>query len=394
MSNQTPVPARHVQLATELRLFIETFEEGKAEALADMLFSLSDRERTRLFTVYGDIVTVDSMQRLIDRTHGLLSKDTYAAMHHGRLATTLAQYLWEHPVEDSRLEGDAWKEYASALLKMGRFADAKQACEQADLFYSLVEDRDYERTVLWLIEGQILHFLGKTDEGLVRIEQSANLLLAFFGRRKKYVEARIIYATILLRVERWRDALEVLESSRDIAREEGDLETLAHILNNVAYCYTNLGDQRKAYECFSAARDIFTELQLWVEVQRPQVGLTIVLKEEGRYAEALSELYKTRDVFLKKLRMPLDAARVAVRIVEVSLLANKTSTAIESLCAETITTFQNAGLHREAMKALAYLYESARLHRVQMADVLNVQDFLERLENTDTATRFDPAQVN
>lgn len=395
MTVQTPLPSNHAQLALELRRFFETFEHDGAEALINSVLALSDRERSHLFRVYGDIVTADSLQRLIDRTHNLLSRDTRTAMHYGRLATALAQYLWGDPAEESaRLEGDAWKEYAAALLRMGQFIDAKHACATADLFYSIVGERDYERTVLCLIEGQVMHFLGQTDQGLLRIEQAASLLLAVFEKRKKYVEARIIYATILLRVERWREALEVLESSRDIAKEEGDIETLAHILNNVGKCYTNLGNQRKAYDCFSAARDIFTQLELWVEVQRPQVGLTEVLKHEGRYAEALSELYKTRAVFLKKLQLPMDAARVAVRIVEVSLLANKTTEAIESLCAETVTTFQNAGLHREAMKALAYLHEIAQVYRMEMKDVIHVQNFLERLDPTDTATRFDSAQAN
>jgi tetratricopeptide (TPR) repeat protein len=385
MTDQTTV-------AKELRAFLTTYDEQRVEAIAPMVSDLSVRELESLFTMYADVVSAEVVQRLIDKTHGLLSRDTYKALLFGQLAVKLAQYVWSSiPEEDARMEGDAWKEFASAHLKMSNFEQARFACEQANLFYSLVNDRDYERTILGLIEGQVLHFLGMSDRGLVRIEQSANLLLAVFQRRKKYVEARIIYATILLRLERWKEALHVLESSRDIAQEEGDLETLAHIVNNLGVCYTNLNDQRMAKQCFNAARDMFTQLELWAEVQRPQVGLAVVLVQEGKYQEAISELYKSREVFLWKLKMPLDAARVAARIVEVSLLAHKPDEAIARLCAETITTFQNADLHREAMKALAYLHEMAQLRKVQMDDVQRVQAFLETFDDSNNDVRFDAA---
>jgi len=317
-------------------------------------------------------------------------------MLYGLLAVRLAENHWSgSPEDDCALEGDAWKECASALLKMGHYKDALEACDQARSFYSRVDSKAFERAVLGLIEGQVLYFTNQAGEGLSRISQSADLLLTVHQNRKKYVEARIIYASIFLRLEKWREALDVLEETRDIAKQEGDAETLAHILNNIAYCYTSLEtqdhqeylrNQRKAYECFGAARTMFADLELWAEVPRTQVGITIVLRNEGKYNEAISELFKTRDIFLRKLRHPLDAARVSVRIVECALLAKRTDKAIQTLCADAFTTLQEARLDQEALKALAYLNELAQEQRVQMDDVEHVLGFLERLDGSNSLT--------
>lgn len=60
------------------------------------------------------------------------------------------------------------------------------------------------------------------------------------------MEGRTICATVLADLRRHSDAIGALEQTAALAREIGDLETLAHIVNNIGVCYYFLGRLEKA----------------------------------------------------------------------------------------------------------------------------------------------------
>lgn len=327
---------------------------------------------------------------LIDRARRTIGDTPRVAAGYCQVAIKIAENLWsDSPEEDVGLIGDAWRELASSLLTAGDSIEADDACRNAYLYYNIVSPlRAVECSVLALIHGQVMHELGQSDQGLNLIERHANLFLSLYSDKKKYVEARTIYAVVLLKRQEYSRALESLESSAAIAEEEKDTEVLAYILNNIGLCWVNLGNLTKAKECLTAAAEMFAARKLRAESARVRGSLALLLIQHGKYNEAISEYYMCRSTFLE-LDMPIVAAQAGLRVVEVLFLAGRTGQ-VPSLCGELVTTFTNAGLPREAQKALAYLNELARLSKADEFTVRHVREFMERLE-INSAAQFEPS---
>jgi tetratricopeptide (TPR) repeat protein len=223
-----------------------------------------------------------------------------------------------------------------------------------------------------------MHELGRSDEGLSMIERHANLFRSLYDNKSKYVEARTIYAVVLLKRQEYSRALAALEESAAIAKEEKDTEVLAYILNNIGLCWVNLGNLTSAKECLTAAAEMFAARNLRTESARVRGSLALLLIRQGRYNDAISEYFICRNAFME-LNAPVLAAQAALRVVETLFLAGRTSQ-VPSLCAEIMAAFRTARLPREAQKALAYLNELAQKQKADELAVEHVRCFFENLE--------------
>ena len=291
-------------------------------------------------------------RRLIALAHDALSRDPNRAVWISRLAIRVAKDGDALPDE-----GDAWREYAAALLEVGDYEDAQVAVERARMVYALASGTEHNQAVLWAVEGRILHELGDSLRGLQRIDASARTLLRL-NDKKTYVRARSVYAAILFHLGRYREAAETYAAMVD----DYDPETLAHAVNIVGRCAVKLGDAERAQQCFETALEMFEELGLRAEMPRVRRGIADILLTHGRIHEAISELYKARAEFLT-MSLPVMAAFVALDIVELLLCVGRTSE-IELLCNDQLL----AGLRDPAGRAA-----------VTGHDVQRVRDFLERL---------------
>jgi tetratricopeptide (TPR) repeat protein len=319
---------------------------------------------------------------LMRRSHDSSAGAPREAVGMSQLATVLCSSYFTHdPSHDAAVEGDAWKAHAAALLRAGDYSDADRACGQAASFYSLVdgEERLYERTLLAIIQAQVAHFLGDSDRGLqLAAGAAATLAEAFPTKKKDYVRARTIFGTILVAVQRYDEGLGTLEDCAEVARRENDTEALASLVNNIGYVYMQLGKLKAARECFTTALQGFTSLGLKTEMTRANGGLARILMQEGRYNEAISELYKARAAYLD-LRMPAVAGEVNLRIIEALFAAGRLND-IPSLCAEAVRTFTKENLPREAAKALSYIDACAQKRTLTLDEVGEVREFFQRLQ--------------
>jgi len=300
-----------------------------------------------------------------------------------KLATILcSQQFSGDPNHDLAVEGDAWKENAAALLSAGDYSEAERACIHAASLYSLLgpENRSYERTHVMLTQAQVAHFLGAPDRALELADTAAAIFAQAFPTKKKdYVRARTIYATILVAdFQRYDEGLKSLEECAELARRENDTETLANLVHNIGQVYARLGKLKAARDCFTTAIEGFTSLGLKTEMPRVHGGLSRILMEEGKYNEAISELYKARAAYLD-LRMPVVAGEVTLRIIEALFSADRLND-IPSLCAEAVDAFTRANLPREAAKALAYIDAAAQQRILTADDVEDVRRFFQRLQ--------------
>jgi len=328
---------------------------------------------------------------LVTRAHERSSGTPREAITLTRLATVLCScYFTDDPQLDAAVEGDAWREHASALLQAGDYSAADSACRQASSFYGLVdlEDRLYERTVLAVIQAQVAHFLGDRDRALALAETAAETFARSFPSKKKdYVRARTTSSTILVAdFQRYEEGLKALEECAELARRDGDTESLATLVNNIGQVYARIGKLKEAKECFITALEGFTSLGLRTDMPRVHAGLARILMQEGRYNEAVSEHYKARAAYLN-LKMPVVAAEVDTHIIEALFAAGRTRD-IPALCALAVETFTRANLPREAAKALAYMNAAAQRGTLTTVEVEDVREFFRRLQ-TDPDERFE-----
>jgi tetratricopeptide (TPR) repeat protein len=331
------------------------------------------------------------VKRLIHHAHRLIVRDPAKALVVAFVAQKIAARVPSPTVAEaadvSLLEGNAWYEYAAALLRNGRYPEAREAVVRAKAFFSLPivmpKVRD-EEARLDLIHGQILHFLGRSEEGLRMIESAGEFLLVVCDDQKTYVKARTIYATVLMRLERFEEALDVFDAMADMAEAEEDYETLAHTIVNIGFCAAKMGDEPRSAECAALAVTMFEDLGMRGELPRARGALVEVLRRHGKIAQAISEMYKVRNDYLS-LDMPLVAARFSIEIATLLIQTERFSEAAY-LCESLVETFTRTGLVKEARKALTYVKRCAAEQRLTEDVLAGVRRFLDVLSTDETAT--------
>jgi tetratricopeptide (TPR) repeat protein len=374
------VTTAHVKWADALRRWLAE-DDREAEADVRRFTDLDQVDLDRAIAQLRDLlIDAAATREVIRRAHALLGSDPERALWIAQLATILAPRVW---LGDARmhvmieLEGDAFREYAAALLVVGSFARAAEAATLARNAYDVLGLAVKGASILDLIEGRILHELGHTNEGLGMVQRGSNMLLAFHEDKEAYVKGRTIEAALLFKAERYQEAMAVYAAMSEHAREEDDTELLAYVLQMVGRCRVKFGQFDEGRECIETAIRMFEDLGLFAEVPRVRKGLVEIAVARGRYNEAISELYKMHNAFLA-LRLPIIAALVELDVVDLLMVSGRTSD-IPALCRKMLATFTEAGLRRNALMALAHIHSLARDGALESDDVQKVRAFLERL---------------
>lgn len=380
--------------------WLQVLDDSRVADWWNAVEQLTDDDRDFFADTHANLFSFDHARALIDRAHGLLARDAYQAKCYAAIALVVAPRSWGSGPpgstvvnEATLIEADAWREYAHAELRMNRYAEALAACRSARHAYALVANRErdvvYGAAILDLIRAQALHHQGRSDEALDIVKNAEDLLAASTNGSAKFVDARIIRAGILIGAGRELEALDLLEETYSIAGESADLATLAYLLGNMANVLVEMRNLDKAKACYDTAIEMFQKTGRVAEITRMLAGVTKILVQEGQTQAAIQRLYMIRRDFLQQ-RMPIDAAKIAVWIVSLSVESNYETDRVERLCAEAVETFTSAGLHHEAQRALAYLAAAARAGSLTKADVARASSFLDRLEDDGSVT-FTPA---
>lgn len=332
----------------------------------------------------------DAVGSVIARAHELLSRAPSDAKSLTRLALRMTRQMNGATCSDLPLiEGDAWRECAAAHLKMAEFSDALEAVSRARACYARSESSRVNAAILLLLEARTLFELGRGNEALAAVDLGARELLDSGADRKKYVQAKTIQASILMGMGQHDAAMDVFNATARLALQAGDKETLAYIVWNTGLIAAKLGDTDNAKRSFDAALRYFDALGLRGEIPHVRAALAALLKQQGRYDEAVSELFQVRAEFLSQ-GIPVAAAIAALRVVEVRLLSGRT-TDVAWLCDEMVRTFTAARLQKNLLTALAYLSEAARQRDLAESDVTYVSEFIERAQDDPNQTFAAPA---
>ena len=353
--------------------WLDTLDTG-AEPVAIALGEVAEPEWQSVISSLAEPFDCAAVSRVIARAHELLGRSPRDAQCLARLALRMTSHLDPSTCDLPLIEGDAWRECAAAHLEMAENTDAYEAILQARARYARSKASRLNRAILSLIEGRALFELGRTSDALQAADRGASELLKCKANPKKYVQAKTIYAAILVGSKRYLEALDVFDEAADLAVKAGDQETLAYILMDVGLCALALDDSGRAKRCFEGALQYFDGLGLWYEMPRVRTNMVEVLKVQGRYNEAISELFKIRAEFLS-LGTPVRAAITELQIVQILLLSGRGD--VVPLCNEMVKTFKAARLQENLLGALAYLNHAAKERRLAPADVTYVAQFIE-----------------
>ncbi len=363
---------------------------------------LPDTEWTRQAQFRPALRSPITVADLIRHSRWFLGRDPQKSIVIAEVAIRIAAAQREG--ETVRAEADhkraeAWQAYAAGLTECQDYHDALKAVVTAERFYDASRVMRAEgRPSLDLIRARILAESGDTRSALQLAENAATLFLSLFEDRTRCVMARFFCANILLKEERYQEAINALDRAAEIAYEQGDTEMLAHIVASTGYALQGIGNRHeRARGCQEHAIEMFEWLGMPVELAQVRLTMARGFILRGEYNEAIAALRASREEFLQ-LDLPIAAAEVAVDAANALLLAGR-GRWIEQLCNEAIATFVRANLPREAQKALAYLREAASVqqHRAWPADrveraISYVKEFLDRLRR-DPELPFDEPQA-
>lgn len=303
--------------------------------------------------------------------------------------------------EADHKKGEAWQAYAAGLTECQDYRDALNATITAErLYFASGVTRAEGLPSLKLIRARILAELGETESALLFADDAAQTFLTIFQDRVRYVNARLFCTNILLKAGRYKEAIRTLDRAAEIANEQGDTETLAHIVSSTGYALqeqANIerikGNDEQATALFDRAKgcqehaiEMFELVGMPSEVAQVRLTLARGFILRGAYNEGVAALQASRDEFIG-LGMPIVAAEVAIDIAGAMLLAGRGAW-IPQLCNAAIPLLVKAGLEREAQKAIAYLQEESSKHQGRKAPseaisraIAHVKEFLIRLQH-------------
>lgn len=278
------------------------------------------------------------------------------------------------PLHKLALRGLAWKEHANAMRYTGDLRDALAAAERATSLYGQSPSLHFFQTAARLVACNIHRDLGDAETAL-RIARECAGIFRDYADSAYRTMARMSEGGALFSQRRFTEALDVFTSLAEEAELENDHYSLAQALLNGAECARELGDLTAARDLYPRALKHFEELGMLTEAARVRWASALLLAAEGKIPNAVSDLFLVRGTYLG-LGANVSAAVVGLDIVRIRFDAGHD---VRDSCAELVKTFVEAGMTQNAIEALAYLREQAKLGSITSSKIEQVKTFFGEL---------------
>lgn len=272
------------------------------------------------------------------------------------------------------IQGEAWREHASALREIGRTAKAAQAVRLARRCFEDTPGSSWLLATVDLIEAPLLHDRGLAAAALGMIGRAGQT----FRRARdhgRYLEARMIESWMLWAGGDRAAAAKVWSATAETARRRGDVELMARLAARLGVFELRYGSAEEASRLLAAAVELFGTTSASEDSVRARWNLAEALAARGRLHEAISEYHKVRAELLARGALT-DGAIAAVEILDLHLLAGRESE-LPSLTERFVHLFRDAGLPLNAMEAFAWLRGRANADRLIHDDLAYVRAFFE-----------------
>lgn len=374
-----PVP----ETIANLRAFADrmAFEDTAAEAILPELLAGSREEWMPRLMAHPEWRTAGVVRRLVAATTPAVMTMPPDALEMTALSTEIADHLDPAAFTSdtvAHLRGSAWRDRAYALFYVGLFSDALCAIDRADLAFQECMVDKYDRARVAIVRALCLRAM----EDISAAEAAARFSSATFvefGDLTRLASAQLATTHLLFTKGAYDIAFGILEPLERQLQRTGEANIHARVLGNLGYCLWKLGRVEEALRYHDASAALLADLGEHTEAVRVRWNVASILATAGRSDEAQTRLAAVKRSF-DDLGMASESALVSLDIAEL-MIAQCDFDAVEDMCRDAMTSFQQAGISytARALTALAYIREAAHHRTVTSTLVKHVREYLRRL---------------
>jgi tetratricopeptide (TPR) repeat protein len=273
--------------------------------------------------------------------------------------------------------GRAYLERGWILFLIGRYKDAELSLDRAENIYDQEpEATGWDLAWVWLVRANIYVESERMGPGRL-LALAAARQFRIFGDSVRYLNARLLLASVLFMEGDYRASAEAAEEIILLARPRRNLLLLGRALQNCAEAYLLVREFDKALPLYLEAYAIWDELGLDLERIRTNWSLATLDAETGKLDDGITRLDETYRA-LEALGVTNDAALARMQLGETLLRAGRPET-VPDLLRDVVVNFVSEGMMRNARIALASLHEAIEQNRLSADLVRHVRTYIEQL---------------
>jgi tetratricopeptide (TPR) repeat protein len=378
-----PDPARVAEFAETARRLQR--ERAQSEDLVANALRDTPRAAWGRLREMHELHTSGALERLGREVEKRLDIDPRDALAIAELATSIADEL----VPDSypaimlaQLRAHAWKDCARAHSYLARYDDGLRALDRAEEQLQKFGTLAHDRAVVLFCRTTLLQHLRRFKEAREILDECRAVFRAH-GDMQTYVKCTLAAGNLLVRMGDYRAARELLGPLVD---NDSMLGSQARI--GLGWCAVNLNEPTVALEHFEEAARGLRRYGRELEAIRAGYGAGSAMLHLHRYADAITMLRSTREIFLAR-GLVEEGGLSGLGIVEAQLVLGQI-TAARQLAASLVHEFTNAQLNRRAVAALAYLNDAIAASSATPKIVRDIHAYV-RILQTDPNREFQIA---
>jgi tetratricopeptide (TPR) repeat protein len=362
---------------------------GSAAATAERLARLTTAQRHMRALAHPEELTWFVLDALTDLSMDARRRDL-------ALAEELAGFVEEHAVAAPlrapaeypamTLRARAARERGNALRQKDQVAEALVVFERSAALYDRSPAAARDSAAMMRGIGLVQHQLHDSQAGLARI-RAATRLFEEVGDQGGVALSLLYEASVLYEANDPAAAAPLFRRALEIAIDLHDEPLQAALLGNLAHCAVWTGQLDLAVGYFRSGLTLYDKHGMLTDRPRLLWGLARVVGEQGRIDEALTEFQRVA-YQLRDAGMPLDAARAILDAIELAVMAERADQ-VGPVAGVLATLFTGAGLHREALRAFAYVRRAAESHTLTTEHTRHAWEFVCSLAKDEDAV-FEP----
>jgi tetratricopeptide (TPR) repeat protein len=322
--------------------------------------------------------TAGFVQELTALAYELLETDPRESLLLAQLALAIATSIpagtYEAPIQ-AQIEGTAWREIGTAHKYLSEYDAALRAYDAAQRAFASANSLAHDDAVIDFARAIVLVDLDRFDDARQLLEKVEPLFRSF-GDKRRLAHVKILIGNMYLREHRWEDMRTTLQAVLPELPED-DLYGRASVHNNLGVAYMELGSYKNAAPMLYSGLQMLTELGWKVEITRSEWNIARLLLLTGEFEKSASMLQRVRAAFLEKT-IPEEAGLVGLDLADALIAVGKVAEARE-LVSTILAEFTAAKLNTRALTALAYLHDALSSAPKPDKAVRHVRDYVDRL---------------
>lgn len=347
------------------------------DAAADLLGALLKMRADQWLGFLQQRANSDATVRaLLFEGRRIIDEDPQRARALFTVATQLAERLTSLRREYRlALVGRSWLELANALRQLGAFRDALVPLDEAERRFEGEPYCTKDLGRAWLARGTILFKMGNLDGAEHYLRCAVNIFAAVDDPRR-IAKVRMVQAGALFERADFDGARLLWLAAAPALKAAKERHALPVTWLNLGLCDVEQNRIPSAKSWLQKALQEFERIRCPVEVLRTEWALARVEALFDDRKTGLEGLFRIRTA-LEARGLLTDAGMVLLDATEALLMPPRRPAAAARLCATLPALFERAGAKREAMKALAYLQDTAAAHRLTVETVRTVRVFVD-----------------